>query len=360
MKSNVYYLGLMLLLIGIACQQADVTEEIFKNPSVSLDPSSTARSSYNPLKERVVTANRASNDISVIDAKANTVLGTYPMPNNGEPMYVVHIPQVNAVFVGDRANNQVVAFDEDNFSVLGTVPAGNGVFHMWAGYNGGQLWVNNDIDNTTTVIHPKTMTVKATVPTPPDLVALGGKPHDVFIGPHASYAFVSVLGITGPNDYIVKYSTRTFQEVGRVAVGKDPHIAATRTNKMIYVPCQGANAVYVINRNTMNISTIIPFNGAHGAGITGNGRYFYTADIVGSNLGTIDTYTNTLVGSAVSTPFPVAHNVIPNCKNTKLFVTHSGATNDKLTIYDLSPTPTHSASLVVGLNPFGLGYYRYR
>ncbi|MEM7374174.1 MAG: hypothetical protein AAF587_36610 [Bacteroidota bacterium] len=77
-------------------------------------------------------------------------------------------------------------------------------------------------------------------------------------------------------------------------------------------------------------------------------------------MGTIDTYTNTQVGSAVSPPFQVAHNVIPNCKNTKLFVTHSGATNDKVTIYNLDPIPTHSTSLVVGLNPFGLGYYRYR
>ena len=58
-------------------------------------------------------------------------------------------------------------------------PAGRGVFHMWADYRGRQLWVNNDIDKTTTVIDPSTLEVLATVPTPADLVAMGGKPHDV-------------------------------------------------------------------------------------------------------------------------------------------------------------------------------------
>lgn len=310
--------------------------------------------------ERVVIANRASNSITVIDAKNNTVLNTYPMPNNGEPMYVVHIKPAHAVFVGDRANNLVVAFDDEDFSVKGTVAAGAGVFHMWASPSGNRLWVNNDIDNTTTIINPISMRVVGTAHTPADLVAAGGKPHDVFVDPTRKFAYVSVLGVAGSFDYVVKYNGRTFQEVGRAAVGKDPHLSATRVNNKLYVPCQGNDAVFVLNRNTMAVLDSIPLDNAHGAIMSNSGAYFYSADISGSRLATIDNQANSLLGTPLTTPFPTAHNLAVNSDDSKMFVTHSGGTNDKVTIYDLSPTPAFSTTLTVGLNPFGLAYYTTR
>ena len=56
---------------------------------------------------------------------------------------------------------------------------GDGVFHMWSDPHDRQLWVNNDIDKTATVIDPVSLNVIATVPMPADLVADGYKPHDV-------------------------------------------------------------------------------------------------------------------------------------------------------------------------------------
>ena len=82
--------------------------------------------------------------------------------------------QSNRVFVGDRANNQVVVFNAMDFSVETTIPVGQGVFHMWADPQGKQLWVNNDIDNTTSVIDLYSLQVIATVPTPADLVSMEG------------------------------------------------------------------------------------------------------------------------------------------------------------------------------------------
>ena len=310
-------------------------------------------------KERVVVANRISGDISVINAKNNKVIGTYIMPDNGEPMYVVHVRQAGLVYVGDRANNRVVAFDEKTFAVMGTVPAGNGVFHMWASPNGKRLWVNNDIDNTTTVINPITMQVRGTAATPADLVALGGKPHDVFAGPNNKFAYVSVLGVAGANDYIIKYNNQ-FQEVGRTAVGKDPHIYANRINNKLYVPCQNSNSVYVIRRGNMTVKKIIPFTGAHGIVMPRNGQYVYVADIGNSEIGVIDTYTNTKIGNSVPAPFSTAHNLAINRKGKKLFVTHSGATANQLSIYKLKPMPSLKTTVTVGTNPFGLAYYTFR
>jgi hypothetical protein len=46
-------------------------------------------------------------------------------------------------------------------------------------------------------------------------------------------------------------------------------------------------------------------------------------------------------------------------KNNKLFVTHSGATADKVTVYDVTtsdPVPDLRGEVTVGLNPFGIAY----
>ena len=107
---------------------------------------------------------------------------------------------------------------------------------------------------------------------------------------------------------------------------------------------------------------IIAVPGAHGAGMARNGRFLYTSNLPGGGTGalyTISTQDNSVVGSAVDSPYPVPHNLslTPNGKN--LFVTHSGAAADKVTIYrmsGMSPVPEFVDEVTVGLNPFGLTY----
>ncbi|MEX0965684.1 MAG: YncE family protein [Bacteroidia bacterium] len=349
MKTILNAMFLMCLMALTSCSDEMVLDNTAADPA-----------DKKTMKERVVVANRASGDISVIDATTNTVIGTYAMPDGGEPMYAVHIPQAKAVFVGDRANDRVVAFDEDDYSVKGTVDAGSGVFHMWASPNGSQLWVNNDIDNTTTIINPASMRVKGTTQTPADLVDLGGKPHDVFVDPDKKHAYVSVLGVNGSNDYIVKYNTNQYQEVDRVAVGKDPHLFADNVNNLLYVPCQGSNSIYVIDRSSMSVVQTLPFNGAHGIFMPGSGQYIYVGDIGASRIGTFETSSHTQVGTPANAPFPTAHNLTVNAAEDKLFVTHSGGMADQVTIWALNHTASFTTSVTVGTNPFGLVYYRYR
>jgi YVTN family beta-propeller protein len=316
---------------------------------------------------KIVVANRGSGNISVIEARAGTLIATVDLPqapgeNIPEPMYVVYTRAGDQFFVGDRANDRVVAFDADDFSVLGTVQAGSGVFHMWADPRGRQLWVNNDIDNTTTVIDPRTLTVLATVPTPADLVALGGKPHDVILDPKGRLAFVSVLGLPGESDYVIQYSTTTFMETGRAAVGKDPHLSLNRRSNLLYVPTQGSNAVYILNRTSLALVDILEVPGAHGAGMSFNGKTFYTTNLPGGGadaLFTIDTQTNDVIGEAVDSPYAVPHNLALTPFPDKLYVTHSGSTSDKVTFYDVSssdPIPVFAGEVTVRLNPFGLSY----
>jgi DNA-binding beta-propeller fold protein YncE len=312
----------------------------------------------------VVVANRASGTISVIDARTDTVVATPALPfgpNRPEPMYVVYTSHFHRVFVGDRANNRVVVFDADDFSVEETIAAGAGVFHMWADKHERQLWVNNDIDKTITVINARTLGVMKTIPTPADLVALGGRPHDVILDPRLDYAYVSMIGVAGANDYVVKYSTDTFREVARAAVGKDPHLSLSEHGDLLYVPCQLSNRLVVLNRYSMTPLASLDIPGTHGAGMPGNGRRFYTTNLPGGGvrgLFAVDTITNRVVGWA-DTPYPTPHNIALTPNGRKLYLTHSGPTANKVTIYTVSnwnPYPVFAGEATVGLNPFGLAF----
>lgn len=312
---------------------------------------------------KVVVANRASGTISVIDARTDSLIGTYNLPAGDaepEPMYVTYSKRGGHVFVGDRANNRVVVFDKSDFSVVTTIDAGNGVFHMWSDSRGRQLWVNNDIDNTSTVISPRTLSVITTVDMPADLVAEGYKPHDVILSPRGHLAYVTMVGGAADHDYLVQFSTHTFTELNRAEVGKDPHVSLNSRSKLIYVPAQNSNVVSVFNRFTLELVTELTVPGAHGAAMSPNGKVFYTTNLPDGGtdgLFAIDTKTNTVLGSA-DTPYAVPHNVVVS-KNNKLFLTHSGGTSDKVTIYEVSthdPVPTLIGEVTVGLNPFGLAY----
>ena len=312
---------------------------------------------------KIVVANRASGSISVIDVETDSIIDNVvlPGPNPAEPMYVVYSKFGDHVFVGDRANDQVVVIDAADFSIVGTVPAGEGVFHMWADSRGRQLWISNDVDNTATVIDTGTLDVIATVPMPADLVDGGGKPHDVILDRAGRFAYVTMLGFAGPNDYVVQFSTRTFDEVGRAEVGKDPHLSLANRGRSLYVPAQNSDIVSVFDRFTLDPITEIAVPGAHGAGMRTDGRVFYTTNLPGGGsdgLFAIDTRSNLVLGS-VDTPYPVPHNIALTPRGDKLYVTHSGGASDKVTIYSASksePVPNLLGEVTVGLNPFGLAY----
>ena len=248
-----------------------------------------------------------------------------------------------------------------DFSVKATIEAGSGVFHMWADPRGKQLWVNNDVSKNMTVIDPRTFSVITTVEMPADLEQMGGKPHDVILDPRGEYAYVTFLGFAGESDYVVQYSTRTFTETGRAAVGKDPHLSLTQKNNLLYVPCQNSNSVYILGRNNMKTMEVLDVPGAHGAGMPLNGRTFYTTNLPGggpAGLWSIDVQTNSVLAHTDS-PFPVPHNIALTPQGRKLYITHSGGTADKVSVYTIpkgKQVPEFYKEVTVGLNPFGLSY----
>lgn len=304
----------------------------------------------------MLVANRGAGTFSAIDINTKTVT-TYNLPGmTPEPMYITHSPINDRVYIGDRANNRLVVYDANDYNThLGFVDVGAGIFHQWGNTVQNQLWVNNDIDDTISVVDMLTSTVITTIPVPGDLTS--GKPHDVVLDPNADFAYVTMLGVTGVNDYVLKYNTNTFMEVDRLAVGKDPHVALSAQNDLLYVPTQGSNTVNVINRTTFTIADTIAVPNSHGAFVSGDAATFFTTNIAdgGTNgLISIDTAMNT-INSATNTPFSIPHNIRISPDQSELYLTHSGA-NSEVTLWDISnpASPVFSQTFVTGLNPYGI------
>jgi YVTN family beta-propeller protein len=362
--------GALLVLFMVSCEKTDLQQDQKENNTNltyeqlksmdQLDADILDRENLkNGQNPKVLVANRGSGSISVINTSTDVVDMTVMLPDNGEPMYVIPQPFADRVFVGDRANDRLIVLDDSDYSVETTVNVGAGVFHMWSDYYGNQLWVVNDIDKTLSVINTHTLETLATISIPADLAVLNGKPHDVFVSPAGYLAYVSIIGVDGANDYVVQYYTPTFTEIGRAAVGKDAHLSMQFYDDNLFVPCQNSNAVYVLDRFSMEIIRTIDVPGAHGAGMPVLGGNFYTTNISGGGsdgIYVLDIELQEVVGTT-DTSFPVPHNISVKFNGRKLYVTHSGGTSDKVSVYRTTGNngiPNHVKDITVGLNPFGI------
>lgn len=310
--------------------------------------------------EKIVVANRASGTLSIISSASDRVITTVDLPPGDaapEPMYVVYSRITRRIAVGDRANNRIVVFNADDFSLAASIPGGKGIFHMWADPLGRELWVNNDIDNTISVIDMRRLELTNTIALPEDLVEMGGKPHDIVLD--FRHAYVTVVGLPA-DDYLLKYDRRRFNEVAREPVGKDSHVSLSIYSSKLFVPSQNSDTVFVFNRKSFRLIDEIAVPGAHGAGMTQIGNVLYTTNLPNGGedgLIAIDTRANKILGEPADTPFAVPHNAAATRFGRKVYVTHSGPNSNKVSVFRTSrrnPTPALVTSVDVGFNPFGL------
>ena len=111
----------------------------------------------------------------------------------------------------------------------------------------------------------------------------------------------------------------------------------------------------------MNLVETISVPGAHGVNITTNGKVLYTTNLPGGGadgLFAVGTKNNYVIGTT-NVPYAVPHNIVLTPNSKKLYLTHSGGTSDKVTVYRISnrnPVPEFIKEITVELNPFGLAY----
>lgn len=343
-KNPVLFFGLLIsfAVISISCEKE----------SSDLEPESfNSTLKQGPQKEEiVVVANRGDGSISFIDALSDHVQNTLSIAGS-EPMYVVYVSAHDRIYVGDRAQNKVHVINPATREVESEIEVGNGVFHMWADENGSQLWVNNDIDETTSVIDLHTNTVIATI-------NVGAKPHDVFVTEDGSRAYISTLNPGDDPDQVFMYSTSTFQKTGEQDVGKDPHLYHLFRKDKLYVPCQSGK-VFALDGSNLDVLSDNDYPGAHGIYGTLNENTIFVTNISGAQIYSINTIKDVLRAAPAASD-PVPHNLVVNKTASKVFVTHSGATANMLSVFDIGPREdlTFKTSLTIGTNPFGLAYYQ--
>jgi DNA-binding beta-propeller fold protein YncE len=248
--------------------------------------------------------------------------------------------------------------------IASDIPAESGIFHMAISPSGDQLWVNNEFSRSISIIDPQALTAVTTIATPSDL-GVDARPHDVIIDPDGNFAYVTLIGAAGPNDFVVKYSTSTFQEVDRQSVGKDPHVSLTPANKSLYVPTQNSDQLAILERTTLDpVMSPLALVHAHGIMPTGDGQLVYLTSFPGNapqtgqgGLHVMDTTTNTIVNS-VDAPDVGAgpHNIGLASDESRLFVTHTGSS--MVSVFDITgsnrTSPVLLTTATVGANPFGI------
>lgn len=298
--------------------------------------------------DAIVVANRGSGDVSVIDADTLDVT-TFDLPGDAEPMYVSHDGRRGRVLVGDRASSSIVALDDETFEVVGTVAVGDGVFHQWLDPNRRQLWVVGDTSQTVTVVDAGRLEVLSMIDIPADLVARGGKPHDVFV--KGRFAFVSMLGLDDGSGVVLRYSTRTFEETGRIATGADPHLYVR--GGTLYVASQGASTVTSYRTATLDERDRTEVPNAHGIWVTRRREVLVTNIAAGGTDAVWDLDRRLRVDDVVDTVVPTPHNLVEF--DGHVYVTHSGATADQVSVIHHDRRGFgDSTTVTVGTNPFGL------
>jgi DNA-binding beta-propeller fold protein YncE len=175
-----------------------------------------------------------------------------------------------------------------------------------------------------------------------------------------------MIGLSGDTDVVIKYNLRDFTEIARADVGKDAHVTLSPNRRSLYVAAQNSDEIRVLRRRDLTEIAVIDVPAAHGIDITRNGRIVYATNIANDGINalyTIDTRTNSLIGDPVDTPYATPHNIVLTRPNNKLYVTHSGASSDKVSVFGVSrhnPEPVFITTVTTGLNPFGIEFVPFR
>jgi len=307
--------------------------------------------------EFFLVANRGSSTVTVFDARTTEFITEITLPDEGaQPTYLAHSRRNNSVYVGDFVNKKVVYYDADSFEFQGEIEIEEGAFHMWINDRVNQLWINNIVSKSTSVIDLKSNTLIKNLPLPYDEIpglSPNAEQHDVVISPSGFAAYVTILD--GSNiSYVVMYNTRTLEYIRHEVVGGDAHLLPV--GNRLYVPAQNDNSLTVFSRFNLRKLGVIPFDSSHG--IINSRRFIFTTGLADNKLGVIGRFSNRVI-SEIETEFNVPHNLAVNRRGTILLLSHSGGTATKVVFYKVSRNGRLSkiSDFDSGLNPFGVLRY---
>ena len=304
----------------------------------------------------IIVANRADGTLTILDANDGEELEVVELPYNEDfqdrpdPVDVV---SVNGLYyVGDRANNRVLVFDGVSNELVQIVPAGAGIWEMAVDNRGTQLWVNNQLDNTSTIIDLSSFVPIRTIEAPAGVG--NGVVHDVVLSPSGDEGFVTYVGDGGA---VVKWSSGAGTQLAINTANVGDNLRATLSFRFncLYVPSTDSNTVHVLFTGDLFQEQTIAIADPFDAVPTRDGSYVYITSTTNDAIYTLDIANNVLLDTVVTTPVvnPTKLTVSAN----RLFVAHSDA--DMVTVYSFSsssPIPILIDAIDVGDNPYGIAH----
>ncbi len=298
-------------------------------------------------------ANRGSNTITYHNANDLTLMGTTTLPEGTLPTYVAYSPERDKIYTGGLESGKLYEINPATFEVERNLDVGLGAFHLWLNDSKDQLWVNNINSNikTTTVVDLDAFIVKKTINLPTDLnLSDSAVQHDVIINPEGTFAYVTILD--GPEkSYLVQYNTTDFSIENKLEIGGDGHVGYRNNN--LYSLSQNNGEVKKHNPSSLAILNNTLFSGAHG--VTSINNRLFVADLPGGKIGILDNQDTVI--ATFDTEFDATHNLAVNSDGSKLIITYSGMTQNKIQLFDVSNNSLSLNSTTdSGINPFGVTY----
>ncbi len=308
--------------------------------------------------DRFLVANRGSSTVTVYDARNTNFITNITLPDlNAEPTYLAHSRDNGFFYVGDYANSKVLYYDKRNYQLAGEIAVGMGAGHMWLNDHVGQLWVNNSVSKTTSVIDIETNTLKATIPLPtssniPEITG-NAVQNDVVLSPNGMTAYVTIDD-TGDKSYVVMYDTTDFKYVRHAEVEGRTHLLPV--GGKIYAATQSGNKVIALDGTDLSVIKETPFESPHG--ITKSNKFFFASALEDNNLGVFDRRTGEAIFE-LETEFNSPHSIVTNKLGNILFSSHSGISSTQVVFYKVRGDGTlrklrHYDS---GANPHGVLNY---
>ena len=244
-----------------------------------------------PAKALLLAANQGDRDLSIIDPAAARQLATVPEGGitghevatspDGQTAYV---PIYGSAGVGKPGTDgrEMVVIDLATRTVTGKVDFGHGVRPHCPVYDraSGMLYVTTELDQTVTVIDPRTLKIVGTVPT-------GQKEsHMLVISRDGKRGYTSNVGAGSVS--VLDLAARKTIAVIPIS-SESQRIAISNDDKMVFTSDQTKPQLAVIDTATNQIKTWVPLPAVgYGTSPTPDGRFLLVALPKANQLAVVD------------------------------------------------------------------------
>lgn len=287
--------------------------------------------------KRIFVTNEKDDTVSVIDGATNTVVATIEI--GARPRGIGVAPDGSEVYVAISEANAIAVFDPDSLAVLRQFDSGDDP-ETFAVHPNGNIYISNEDDAKASVYNPRTGELVAEI-------KVGIEPEGVAISPDGSKVIVTsestnmlhVIGVpehTIINNILVGARPRaaTFNRAGTLAyatseisgevkkvdvasgkiIGRMPladdkakpkDVLLNNDETKLFVAGGRANAIFVLDPNTLEIQTSIPVGKrVWGLALSADGSRLYTTDGVSNQVSVIDTASDEVVATVPVGKFP--------------------------------------------------------